>query len=123
MDNFENEPRKQVFSDDSVVSEGKTIAIIAYITIIGLLIAIILNNEKKNSFAAYHIRQGLGIGLAGLVIGIIVVIPILGWFIFLVGWLLILVMWISGLINALNGREKPVPVLGDKFQEWFKSVG
>jgi len=123
MENFESESRPPVFDDDAIVSEGKTIAIIAYITIIGLLIAIILNNDKKNRFASYHIRQGLGIGLTGLVIGIIVIIPILGWLVFLVGWLLILVMWISGLLNALNGKEKPVPVLGNKYQEWFKGVG
>jgi len=123
MENFESESKPPVFNDESVVTDGKTIAIIAYITIIGLLIAIILNNDKKNSFAAYHIRQGLGIGLTGLVIGIIVVIPILGWLVFLVGWLLILIMWISGLLNALNGKEKPVPILGNKYQEWFKGVG
>ena len=39
------------------VQEGKTIAIISYITIIGLIIAFIMNQSKKNSFASFHIRQ------------------------------------------------------------------
>lgn len=39
----------------SYIEEGKTIAIISYITVIGLIIALILNNDKKNLFAAYHI--------------------------------------------------------------------
>jgi hypothetical protein len=34
----------------------------------------------------------------------------------------LLILWISGLINALTGKEKPVPLLGIKYQEWFKDV-
>lgn len=122
MNNYENEPSRPPFGGSDSVTEGKTIAVIAYITIIGLLIAIILNNEKKNSFATFHIRQGLGLGLSQLVIGMIAIIPILGWLIFFVGSFLILIMWISGLFNALNGKMKPVPILGEKYQEWFKGI-
>ena len=39
---------------------GKNTAIISYLTIIGTIIAIILNNDKKNDFASFHIRQALG---------------------------------------------------------------
>lgn len=122
MESSENQLNKPPYGDNTVIEEGKTIAIVAYITIIGLLIAIILNNDKKNSFAAFHIRQGLGIGLTGLVLGMIAIIPLLGWLIFVVGSFLLLIMWIMGLFSALNGKEKTVPVLGDQFQEWFKGV-
>lgn len=105
-----------------VVEEGKTTAIIAYITVIGLIIAFIMNNDKKNTFAAYHIRQSLGIGLTGLALSVISVIPILGWIISVFGTIFILVLWVMGLINALNGQEKPVPLLGEKYQEWFKGI-
>ena len=47
------------------VQDGKTIAIISYITIIGTLIAFIMNQNKHNYFASFHIRQALGIFLAG----------------------------------------------------------
>ena len=106
----------------NTVEEGKTTAIIAYITIIGLIIAFIMNNEKKNSFAAFHIRQCLGIALTGLALGIINVIPILGWLISIFGSLFILVLWIMGLVSALNGKTKPVPLLGEKYQEWLSSI-
>lgn len=36
----------------SYIEEGKTIAIISYITVIGLIIALILNNDKKNLFGS-----------------------------------------------------------------------
>lgn len=41
-------------------NDGRNIAIIAYLTLIGLIIAYVLNNEKRNDFASYHIRQSLG---------------------------------------------------------------
>ncbi len=106
----------------STVEDGKTIAIISYLTIIGLIIAFVLNNEKKNSFASYHIRQSLGISLTGLALSVINVIPILGWIVSLVGMILLFVMWIQGFLAALGGQEKPVFLLGDKYQEWLKSV-
>lgn len=105
-----------------IIEEGKTIAIIAYITIVGLLIAFIMNNDKKNAFAAYHLRQSLGLGITGLALSIINVIPILGWIVSILGTIFLIVLWVMGLMSALNGKEKPVPVLGEKFQEWFKNI-
>ena len=103
-------------------SEGKNVAIIAYITIIGLIIAFVMNNDKKNEFAKYHIRQSLGLALTGLGLGLIGMIPILGWIINIIGIFVLLYMWIMGLVNAINGQEKPVPILGDKYLEWFKNL-
>lgn len=105
-----------------IVSEGKTTAIIAYITLIGLIIAFVLNTDKKNSFANYHIRQSLGLGLTGLALGIINIIPFLGWLVSIIGFAILLAMWITGLMSALNGKEKPVFLLGEKYQEWFKGI-
>lgn len=107
----------------TVNEEAKKIAIIAYITIIGLIIAYIMNNEKKFQFARYHIRQSLGLGLTILALWIIGIIPILGWIISIVGFLVILYMWIMGLMNAINDNEKPIPFIGNKFEIWFKGIG
>ncbi|HZW76831.1 MAG TPA: hypothetical protein VFF21_00845 [Flavobacteriaceae bacterium] len=105
------------------VAEGKTIAIIAYLTLIGLIIAFIMNNDKKNSFASFHIRQVIGIGVTGLALGVVNIIPILGWIVSIFGSIFLMILWIIGLIGALNGQRKPVPVLGYKYQEWFKGIG
>jgi len=104
------------------VEEGKTIAIISYLTWVGLIIAFVMNNEKKNSFAKYHIRQSLGLVLAAFVLGFIFIIPILGWLVGMVGYLVLFIFWVMGLISAINGQEKPVPVIGPKAQEWFKGL-
>ncbi len=102
--------------------ETRKIAIIAYLTIIGLVIAFIMNNDKKAPFASYHIRQSFGLAICGLTFGMIGIIPILGWILSFVGIFLLCFMWIKGLLNAIKEKEKPVPFLGKKFEEWFKGV-
>jgi len=113
MENLQSKP---------IEEKDKTTAIIAYVTIIGLVIAFIINNEKKNKFAAYHIKQSLGVGLTAIALSFINIIPILGWIISILGYFVIFYMWIMGVINALNLKEVPVPLLGDKYIEWFKNI-
>ena len=104
------------------VQEGKTIAIISYITFIGTIIAYIMNQNKRNSFASFHIRQAVGIALLGVVISVLRNYVNLG----LIGSILalgVVVLSIIGIIGAVQGEEKRIPFLGDQFQEWFKSTG
>ena len=112
--------------ENKTIEEGKTIAIIAYITIIGLIIAFVMNNEKKNEFASFHIRQSLGIIILSIlisvfffIIGFVISIPFLPTIINL----LLIVLWVLGFIGAIQGEKKKVPVVGDQFQDWFKGVG
>ncbi len=118
----EENPQVESPQSESAPVEDKTIGIIAYITVIGLIIAIIMNQEKKNAFGSYHIRQSLGLFATGIVLALINVIPILGQLIFLVVSLCIFIFAIIGIMNAVNGKEKPLPILGEKYAEWFKGV-
>ena len=108
--------------ETKTIEEGKTTAIVAYLTIIGLIIAFVLNNEKNNEFAKFHIRQSLGIMLTGLALGMIGIIPILGWIISIAGFIFVVFLWISGLLNALNGKESAVPVMGEYYKKWFAGI-
>lgn len=103
-------------------AEGKSIAIVAYITVIGLIIAFVQNNEKRNTFASYHIRQSLGLMCTGLALGLINIIPVLGWLICIIGIFVLLIIWIMGLINAANGKTRPVPLLGKLYEKWFSGI-
>jgi uncharacterized membrane protein len=117
-----SEYKTETANTGSVVEPNKTIAILAYITLIGWIVVVVMNNEKKDDFASFHIRQMLGIGCTSLVLAALNVVPILGWTAYVLGMVFVLIIWISGLINALTGKEKPVPLLGIKYQEWFKDV-
>jgi len=104
------------------VSEGKTTAIISYITIIGTVIAFVMNQNKRNYFASFHIRQALGIFLTGLVVNFLQRYIDFDW-VDLALSLGVFVLWIIGLIGAIQGEEKRVPLLGDQFQDWFRNIG
>jgi len=108
--------------DSGTVNEGKTIAIISYFHIIGLIIAFILNQNKHNSFASFHLRQSIGIILLSFIINFISRYSNLSWIDNLL-WLGVFALWIIALIGAIQGEEKKIPILGDQFQEWFKSIG
>jgi uncharacterized membrane protein len=106
--------------------EDRTVAILTYVTIIGFIIAIVMHNGKKTALGAFHLRQGLGLFLTGIVIWIpcmiIGFIPVVNLSLVVV-WPLIFiglfVLWLMGLIAAVNGQQKPMPVLGEHYQKWF----
>lgn len=101
------------------ISEGKTMAVISYLTWIGTLIAYIMNNSKKNHFVSFHIRQMIGLILLNIVsFTILGLNGLLG----RVTTIIIFILWLIGFIGAINGEYKKVPFLGDKFQEWFKKI-
>lgn len=106
-----------------ITEEGKLRAIIAHITIIGWIIAIVMNNEKKDEFASFYIRQTLGIFVLAIAVAflstvLIFIIPFLG----VILYLGILVILIMSLVWAISGEKKALPIVGDQFQEWFKSL-
>lgn len=106
---------------------GKTVAIISYITIVGWLIALVMNSNNKTSLGGFHLRQMMGLIILAIASAILRVplyfIPFLGWTTNFVLSICIFVLWILGLVSAANSEEKPIPVLGKLFQDWFSSIG
>lgn len=95
--------------------DGKTKAIVAHITWVGWLIALIINSSQKDEITSFYIRQLLGIYLFSLVITFIPLVNI-------VGWILAFIFWILSLVGAINGEMKETPVIGKYFQDWFKGL-
>lgn len=104
------------------LSSGKhhdtTMAVIAYII---FFIPILTGATKKSSFVKYHVKQGLTLFL------LVVLINVIGWVFpfylwFQISWLLsfgTLILLIIGISNAVSGKEKPLPVIG-QFADYFK---
>lgn len=103
--------------------EDTTVALLAYITIIGFIIAIVMHGNNKTALGAYHLRQALGLFLTGFVGGIaLAIIPVIGWMILPFFWLAVVIFAVLGIIAAVNGQQKPLPILGRNYQEWFSGA-
>ncbi|HET9745809.1 MAG TPA: hypothetical protein VFP97_08855 [Chitinophagaceae bacterium] len=109
--------------------DGKTISIISYFSLIGWIIAFVLYNNNKSKLAAYHIRQSLGLMIAAIALYIVMFIflfiPVLGWIISILIYICLIglfVLWVFGLVAAINGQEKPVPLLGKIIQDTLSGI-
>ena len=99
---------------EATSNEDKTVAIVAYLSLLGFIIALIIHGNKKTTLGAYHLRQMLGI----IIFAIPCIIPILGWI-----WaIFIFIAWIIGLVNAIGGKMKPVPLIGPLAEKWFANT-
>ena len=106
--------------DNYTIKEGKTWAIVSYLTFIGLIISVIMNMEKRNPFTSFHIRQMLGLILM-LIVSNVTEKFISSW-LGTAFWTVTFFCWAYGIFHAVKGEYKAIPVIGDKFQEWFKNV-
>lgn len=101
------------------IESGKTMGILAYI-----LFLIPLLTARDNKFAMFHTEQAIvlwivfivvyiALMLVNIVIGMIsdsiaCVVSILG----ILPWIAYLVLWVMGLMNAIGGKVKELPVIG-----------
>ena len=106
---------------DTTSENAKGAAIVAYLTIIGTIIAYFMNNDSKNTFASFHIRQALGIHITYFLLGAFVSI-FDSWMVTYSFWIFIIILWGYGLLTAIQGEQKEVPLLGEQFQKWFSTV-
>ncbi len=93
--------------------DKKVTSIVAYITIIGWLIAYLVG-DKEN--AKFHLNQALVVAIFGIVCsvagGLIGLIPLVGG---IIGWVLGILPTVAavvGIIFAAQGQDKEIPVLG-----------
>jgi len=100
---------------------GRSTAIIAYITLVGCLIAMTMNMEPRDAFARFHIRQAFGIHLLfhalALVFSYSGILALT-----LAAYLLYLLLWGFGFLQALGGKRRPLPLIGPYFQKWFTFI-
>lgn len=99
---------------------GKAKAIIAHITLIGWIIALILNMNDKDEFASFYIRQYLGI----MIIGVLgnAALNMVNGTLAMVWGVIMLVVWLLSLIGAITDKKNETPVVGSYFQDWFKGL-
>lgn len=95
--------------------DKKTQSIVAYITLIGWVIALLQYNKEKDPLVRFHLKQSLGVMILSILLYVAImivtmIVPALG--ILGLANLAVLLLWILGIINAANGVEKQLPLIG-----------
>ena len=111
---YNQAPQGAQGSGSSGSLDAKTASIICYITLIGLIIALIAG-DQNDPFFKFHLNNALVILISGIILGLVCIIPILGWLVAFAGEIFLLVCVILGIISAVNGECKELPLIG-KFQ-------
>ena|SRR5690349_18036403 len=108
--------------------DAKTIAWLSYITLIGWIIAFVTHSNAliKAPLSTFHLRQSFGLMVvyfAAWIISFMLLfsLPLVGTLMMIV-YIGLFILWIIGLINAVNGEMKPLPVVGPLFQQWFAFI-
>ena len=109
------------WGEDQPSRDPKVIGIVAYLTIVGCIVAMIWNNPRSEQ-ASFHIRQSLGLMLILMGSRFLAFVPFFGPMLAKGVSVGAFVLIIIGLIGALQGEQKPVPVLGEYFQDWFRNL-
>ncbi|MCG2589284.1 DUF4870 domain-containing protein [Rhodohalobacter sulfatireducens] len=108
------EEKQSTASGEADVSQVRLFGIIGYIFPI-LFFLPLVTEAKDNSFAKFHANQQLLL-LLFLIIGntaaSILTVILIGLLIYPVVWIFGLVCMVLGILNVVNDREKPLPLIG-----------
>ncbi len=96
-------------------TEQKLLAALSYFELLFLIPLLV----SKDSFVRYHVNQGILLFIASIIVGIassiLAFIPYIGGIIGSILGIALFVLFLIGLINAINGEEKPLPIIGSLF--------
>ncbi len=103
--------------DPSDIENNKILSLFAYL---GILFLIPLLAAPNSKYARFHTNQGLVLFLADIILSVLMsifmLIPVVGWVLVgIVGGILgiiFLVLMILGIVNAVTGKAKELPVIG-----------
>lgn len=115
-------------SREADIEANKAMAVLSYL---GILVLIPIFAAKQSPFARFHANQGLVLFLAAVAYGILsaIILAIVGAIVFSsysgfglytalslilnLGYIFFLVLAIMGIVNAVKGEEKRLPLIGN----------
>ncbi|TCD11129.1 hypothetical protein EZ449_06440 [Pedobacter frigidisoli] len=112
----------------TTTEDGKAASIVSYFGILWLVAYFAMYKDKKTDLSTYQLRQSLLINILYVIVGIagnivLRIIPsvALG-YVFSALYLVLFIIWIIGLIGAIQGQKKPMPLIGEKAQTMFPNI-
>jgi uncharacterized membrane protein len=120
-DNSQNTPSSPPVQGGSPATGGHKNTAMAIVAYILFFIPLLTGDAKKDPFVKFHVKQGLVLFLLAVIISVVnQILPFYFWF--TINWILnlcVLILFVVGIINAANGKQEALPVVG-KFSEVFK---
>ncbi|NQX43013.1 Uncharacterized membrane protein [Pedobacter steynii] len=113
---------------NSSTDDGKTVAIVSYITLIGWLVAYFaMHKDKRTELGSFHLRQTLLLFLIVLALNIglsifVAIMPFDAGLIYKIVYLGIFILWVIGFIGAIQGEKKEMPLIGKAAQTMFPNL-
>ena len=121
INNVMNTPDTTAEYTQEDINNNKIMAVLAYL---GILVLIPILAAKDSKFARFHSNQGLVLLICDIVVSIVLGIvtaiialipyvgPILSGIIWAVIPIVLLVFAILGIVNAVQGKAKELPIIG-----------
>lgn len=93
----------------------KAKSMLAHLTPVGWILALLLNQSKKDPLTSFYLAQSFGLFicfiLARLIPGYYIVV-----------WGFFFVFWIYSFVGSLKGEKNLIPFIGSYFQKWFGKI-
>ncbi|PIN74718.1 hypothetical protein COV18_05860 [Candidatus Woesearchaeota archaeon CG10_big_fil_rev_8_21_14_0_10_37_12] len=74
---------------------------------------------KEDKYASYYGRQGTWLLVCAVVLHFVLIFSIIGIALIPLLWVIAVILWVIGIINALSGKTRPIPITG-RFAEKLK---
>lgn len=90
----------------------KLFSILAYL---GILWLVGLLAAKDNKAVMFHVNQGIILTIVNVIGTVVFAIPFLGWIAGPIVSIFVIVAMVMGIINAVNSKQEPLPIVGKMF--------
>ena len=90
--------------------DNVAMAVIAYF----IFFVPLLTDSKDDPFVKFHVKQSIVILITSVIVWVLgMFIPFIGWFIIApIGGLIVFILWVIGVMNAIQKKKTPVPIIG-----------
>jgi len=123
MSDFEDKVKKLFDTQDDTalfdpmdIEQSKMIALFSYLSWLVLIPILVAPNSP---YARFHANQGIVLAIAEAIISVLVTVmsfmPLVGWIFLILSAIISLfcfALTIFGIVNAVNGRAKRLPITG-----------
>ncbi len=95
---------------EEYIKKGRWLAWLSYFGLLMIIPAVIY---KDNPFVVYHVKQGLVLAILNVFLAFLMIVLQTDKTIDLLANIFTMFLMITGVLNAISGKMKPLPVIGE----------